>query len=85
MKYISYRKNVKGGSREFIIVFPGGSNHFSHKEVVEMFGIDIDDILGAGFFMEIKGRKVFNGESLSLGIVSRGEVDRDLFIAQAMK
>lgn len=85
MKYISYRKKIKGSFREFIVVFPGDSNNPNHEEFAERFGIDKDDILGAGFFIEIKGRKFFNGESLTLGISSRGEVDRDLYIKQVMK
>lgn len=79
MKYIVY----KSEGEELIITFPGNSNQPEHKEVAESLGLK--DIMAAGFFMEIAGRKFFTGESMSLNIESRGDVDRDLYVEQCRR
>lgn len=79
MKYIVYKDNGK----EFMITFSGDADQPQHKEIAEALGLK--DIVSAGFFLEIVGRKRFMGESMTLEIESRGEVDRDLYINQAMR
>ncbi|MCK5602085.1 hypothetical protein KAR91_09455 [Candidatus Pacearchaeota archaeon] len=79
MKYIVYRDN----GEEFMITFPGGGSQPRHKGIAEALGLK--DIVSAGFFMEIIGRKRFFGESKSLGVKSRGDIDRDLYLNQAMR
>lgn len=79
MKYIVYRDN----GEEFIVTFPGDSSQPQHKEIAEALGLK--DIVSAGFFMEITGRKRFFGESMSLEVKSRGDIDRNLYLNQAMR
>ncbi len=79
MKYIVYKNNGK----EFILTFPGDRTERQHKEVAEALGLT--SIVAAGMFLEIAGRKVFNGESLTLDIKSRGDIDRDLYIEQSKR
>ena len=79
MKYIVYKNN----GEEFMITFPSDRSQPQHKEVAEALGLK--DIVSAGFFMEIVGRKRFLGESMTLGVESRGDVDRDLYINQCMR
>lgn len=81
MKYISFTKN----GTESIITFPGERDHLRHDEVAKHLGIAKENILGAGFFMEIAGKKFFTGESASLDIESRGDIDRDLYIEQCRR
>lgn len=78
MKYIVYKDN----GEEFIIVFPGDRSQRQHKEIAE--ALDLKDIVSAGFFIEACGRKRFMGESMTLNIESRGDIDRDLYINQCM-
>ena len=78
MKYIVYKDN----GEEFIIVFPGDRSQPQHKEIAESLGLK--DIVSAGFFIEACGRKRFMGESMTLNIESRGDIDRDLYINQCM-
>ena len=79
MKYIVYVNNGK----EFMITFPGDRTERQHKEVAEALGLK--SIVAAGMFMEIAGRKLFNGESITLNIKSRGDIDRDLYIEQSKR
>ncbi len=82
MKYFAY-KDVAGN--EYIITFSGNKTQPQHNDVAKALGIDTDDIVGAGFFLEVGGRKKFMGESFTLGIESRGEIDRDLYIEQCKR
>lgn len=82
MKYFAY-KDV--ADNEYIITFSGDKTQPQHKDIADALGIDIDDIVGAGFFLEIGDRKKFMGESFTLGIGSRGEIDRDLYIEQSKR
>lgn len=79
MKYIVYKNN----GEEYMIIFPGKSGQPKHKEVADALGLK--DIVSAGFFLEVVGRKRFLGESSTLEVGSRGDVDRDLYINQAMR
>lgn len=81
MKYISYNRN----GVDCVITFSGDKSHLRHDEVAKFLGIEKDKILGAGFFMEIAGKKFFTGESTSLDIESRGDVDKDLYIEQCRR
>ena len=81
MKYIAYIEN----DIECIITFPGGRGQLNHKQIADRLCIDRDTILGAGFFMEIGGRKFFTGESSKLDIISRGEKDRELYEEQCRR
>lgn len=82
MKYIVY-KDPSGS--EHIIVFPGDANQPQHRDIANAMGFDKEDIVAAGFFLEINNRKVFSGESMSLNIKSRGHTDRDLYIEQSKR
>ena len=62
-----------------------GNNTYANKKVCEFLGMKPKDILGAGFFMEICGRKFFTGESSSLNIDSRGEIDEKLYLEQCRR
>ena len=79
MKYIVYKNNGK----EFMITFPGERGERQHKEIAEALGLT--SIVFAGMFIEVAGRKMFNGESLTLDIKSRGDIDRDLYIEQSKR
>lgn len=79
MKYIVYEDN----GEEYMITFPGGSGQPKHKEIAD--GLGLKDIVSAGFFLEVVGRKRFLGESMTLNVESRGDVDRDLYINQCMR
>ena len=81
MKYISFNKN----GIDSIITFPSEKGQLQHKEIAECLGLQKKDILGAGFFMEVAGKKFFTGESMSLGIESRSDVDKDLYIEQCRR
>ncbi len=81
MKYISYKKD----GIDYIITFPGDTSQLRHDQVADYLGIQKEDILGAGFFMEIAGKKFFTGESTSLGVESRGDVDKELYIEQCRR
>lgn len=76
MKYIIYTSNGK----EYVITFPGEKNH---KKVAE--ALELTDIIAAGFFMEVAGKKFFTGESTSLNIESRGDVDLEAYIEQCRR
>lgn len=82
MKYIVYKDPI--GS-EYMIVFPGDATQPQHRDIANALGFDKEDIVAAGFFLEIGNRKVFSGESMSLDIKSRGEIDRDLYIEQSKR
>ncbi|MCK5606745.1 hypothetical protein KAR91_32885 [Candidatus Pacearchaeota archaeon] len=82
MKYIAYKDLA---DNEYIITFSGDKTQPQHNDVAKALGINTDDIVGAGFFLDIGGRKKFMGESFTLGIESRGEVDRDLYIEQSKR
>ena len=79
MKYIVYVNNGK----EFMITFPGDRTERQHKQIAE--ALELSSIVAAGMFIEAGGRKIFNGESLTLDIKSRGEIDRDLYIEQSRR
>ena len=79
MKYIVYENN----SQEYMLTFPGDRTQRQHKEIAEALGLEL--IVAAGMFMEVAGRKVFNGESMTLNIKSRGHIDRDLYIEQCRR
>ena len=79
MKYIVYENNGK----EHIVTFPSDSSEPQHKEIADALGLK--EIVAAGFFLEIGGRKKFMGESFTLGIESRGDIDRDLYIEQSKR
>ena len=79
MKYIVYKDN----GEEFMITFSGDSSQPQHKQIAEALGLK--DIVSAGFFLEVVGRKRFLGESMTLEVGSRGEVDRDLYLNQCMR
>ena len=79
MKYIVYIDN----GQEYIIMFPGNASQPQHKDIAEALGLK--EIVSAGFFMEIVGRKRFMGESMSLNIKSRGDIDKDLYIEQCRR
>lgn len=79
MKYIVY-KDPSG--KEHVIVFPGDKGQPQHRDIANALGFDNEDIVAAGMFIEVAGRKVFNGESFTLDIKSRGKIDRDLYIEQ---
>lgn len=79
MKYIVYKNN----GEEYMITFPGDAGEPQHLEIADALGLK--DRVAAGFFMEINGKKRFMGESMSMGLKSRGEVDRDLYINQCMR
>jgi hypothetical protein len=79
VKYIVYKNN----GEEFIITFSGKKGQPQHKDVAEALGLT--SIVAAGMFMEVVGRKIFNGESMTLNIKSRGDVDRDLYIEQCRR
>jgi len=81
MKYISYSNN----GVDCVITFPGEKSQLRHDEVANFSEIEKKDILGAGFFMEIAGKKFFTGESTSLDIKSRGDVDKELYIEQCRR
>lgn len=80
MKYIVYKDPTE---KEYIIVFPGDKTQPQHRDIANALGFDKEDIVAAGFFLEIGNRKVFSGESMSLNIKSRGHKDRDLYIEQS--
>lgn len=79
MKYIVYLDN----GEEHMVLFPSGASLPEHVDVANALGLRV--IVSAGFFMEIAGRKKFMGESMSLGIESRGDVDKDLYIEQSRR
>ena len=79
MKYIVYKNHGK----EFMVTFPGDRTERQHKEIAEALGLS--SIIAAGFFLELGSRKIFDGESTTLNIKSRGEVDRDLYIEQTRR
>ena len=79
MKYIVYENNGK----EHMITFPGDASEPQHKEIADALGLE--KIVSAGFSLDIAGRKKFLGESFTLGIESRGEIDRDLYIEQSKR
>jgi hypothetical protein len=79
MKYIVYRNN----GEEYMITFPGDSSQPQHKEIADALGLD--NIVSAGFFMEVVGRKRFLGGSMTLDVESRGDIDRDLYLNQCMR
>lgn len=81
-KYIAY-KDPKGN--EHIIVFPGDANQPQHRDIANALGFDREDIVAAGFFLEVAGRKLFSGESMSLEVKSRGDIDKDLYIEQCRR
>lgn len=82
MKYIAYKDPT---GKEHIIVFPGDTTQPQHRDIANALGFDNEDIVAAGFFLEIRNRKVFTGESMSLNIKSRGHIDRDLYIEQCKR
>ena len=82
MKYIVYKDPT--GS-EYIITFPGNANQPQHRDIANALGLDKENILAAGFFMEVSGKKYFNGESMSLDVKSRGDIDKELYIEQGRR
>lgn len=76
MKYIVYEDN----GQEFMITFSGQKGQPEHKSIADRLGLI--NIVAAGFFLEVGGRKKFTGESMTLNIPSRGDIDRDLYIEQ---
>lgn len=81
MKYIAFSQN----GVDSVVTFPGERDFLRHDQVAKCLGIRREEILGAGFFMEIGGRKFFTGESASLNIDSRGEVDEKLYLEQCRR
>ena len=79
MKYIVYVNNGK----EHMITFTSDKCEPQHKDIADALGLE--KIVAAGFFLDIAGRKKFMGESFTLGVESRGEVDRDLYIEQSKR
>ena len=78
-KYIVYENE----GTEHVIIFPGDKTEKQHKEIAD--GLGLKNIVAAGFFMEIAGKKFFTGESTSLNIESRGDVDKELYIEQCRR
>ncbi|MCK5615262.1 hypothetical protein KAR91_76065 [Candidatus Pacearchaeota archaeon] len=79
MKYVVYENE----GMEHVITFSGERTEKNHKELTDALGLK--KIVAAGFFMEIAGNKFFTGESASLGIGSRGDVDKELYIEQCRR
>jgi hypothetical protein len=76
VKYIVYVNNGK----EFMITFPGDRSERQHIQISESLGLE--SIVAAGMFIEVAGRKIFSGESMTLDIKSRGDIDKELYIEQ---
>ena len=82
-KYIAYKDSCDG--KEYMITFPGDRNQPQHRDIANAMGFEKDDILGAGQYIDVGGRIVFSGESFTLDIKSRGDIDKELYIEQGRK
>ena len=81
-KYISY-KDPSG--KEYIITFPSDRKQPQHRDIANAMGFERGDILGAGQYIDIGGKIIFGGESLTLDIKSRGDIDKELYIEQSKR
>lgn len=73
MKYIIFETDVSGYIQEHAIIF---SEFFIHKEVADT--ITNCKPVSAGFLSTINGQAVCIGDSVSLGIKSRGSMDMEV-------
>lgn len=71
MKYISYNNG-----KPRIIVFEA----IQHSDMASYLNLTKDMMLGAGFVTLMKSELICYGESMTLGIVSRDEIDTKLLI-----
>jgi hypothetical protein len=81
-KYIAY-KDPSG--KEYIMTFPSDRDQPQHRDIANAMGFEKEDILGAGQYIDVGGRIVFGGDSLTLDIKSRGDIDKALYIEQSRR
>ena len=82
-KYIAYKDPCDG--KEYMITFPGDRNQPQHRDIANALGFEREDMVGAGQYIDVGGRIVFSGESFTLDIKSRGDIDKELYIEQGRK
>ena len=82
-KYIAYKDQLDG--KEYMITFPRDRNQPQHRDIANALGLERDDIVGAGQYIDLKGRVNFLGESFTLDIKSRGDIDKELYIEQSRR
>ena len=82
-KYIAYKDPCDG--KEYMITFPSDSNQPQHRDIANALGFEREDIVGAGQYIDFKGRIKFMGESFTLDIKSRGDIDKELYIEQCRR
>ena len=82
-KYIAYKDPCDG--KEYMITFPSDRNQPQHRDIANALGLEREDIVGAGQYIDLKGRIKFLGESMTLDIKSRGDIDKELYIEQGRR